>query len=189
VHRLEDPPAAGTGVAATAAPAAPEAPAGSTDHLLIFVDGKPFWLYLAASPAATLADLDDLLRRTWLECCGHLSQFIIRGRRFISYDDKDGFEPTESMDVRIADALPGEREFWHEYDFGSATRLRLTTIGPIAEPAIPTAADDAQPARSPRRGAAREGSAQLTLIADDQAQREPSPQPSLGISAEGEKTR
>jgi hypothetical protein len=35
----------------------------------------------------------------------------------------------------------------------------------------------------------REGSAQLTLIADDQAQREPSPQPSLGISAEGEKTR
>ena len=126
--------------------------ARDTDHLLIFVDGKPYWLYVAASPAATLGDLDDLLRRVWLECCGHLSQFIICDRRFVSYEDDDGddmWDRAKSMaDVRIADAVAGVGEFWHEYDFGSTTRLRLMTLGPIAA-AMP-AGDAQRPTRSRR---------------------------------------
>jgi hypothetical protein len=34
-----------------------------------------FWLHLAVSAKATLADLDHYLRTIWLECCGHLSHF------------------------------------------------------------------------------------------------------------------
>src|SRR5450759_5457518 len=38
--------------------------------------GEPmFWLDIAASPDAKLKALDGLLRRVWLECCGHLSEF------------------------------------------------------------------------------------------------------------------
>src|SRR5262249_16834882 len=36
-----------------------------------------YWLYLAVPFKATLENLDNFLRNIWLECCSHLSQFII----------------------------------------------------------------------------------------------------------------
>ena len=40
-----------------------------------------FWLDLVATREATLRDIDRLLRRIWLECCGHLSQFYVGAHR------------------------------------------------------------------------------------------------------------
>ena len=43
--------------------------------------GSPvFWLQVAAAMDARLGQIDDLLRRVWLECCGHMSEFY-RNRR------------------------------------------------------------------------------------------------------------
>jgi hypothetical protein len=36
-----------------------------------------YWLDVEAETAAALSKLDAFLRRTWLECCGHLSVFSV----------------------------------------------------------------------------------------------------------------
>jgi hypothetical protein len=81
--------------------------------------GAPmFWLDCAVAPEAKLKDLDQLLRGTWLECCGHLSGFYATGRRKVS------------MNMRVGDALgsAGNR-LGYEYDFGSTTELVITVSG------------------------------------------------------------
>jgi hypothetical protein len=54
-------------------------------HLVVSGRYAPMpWLQLEAPAQATLADLDDRLRRIWLECGGHLSAFRLGGRSFSS---------------------------------------------------------------------------------------------------------
>lgn len=58
--------------------------------LHVFVEGKyrpEYWMHLEVPGAATLADLDDFLRDTWLECCGHLSEFTIGEVSYTAYED------------------------------------------------------------------------------------------------------
>jgi hypothetical protein len=43
--------------------------------------GGPYWLDLEVQADARLEQLDRFLRRTWLECCGHLSDFYMPGSR------------------------------------------------------------------------------------------------------------
>ena len=52
-----------------------------------------WWLHLAVAPTATLRDIDDVLRTTWLECCGHLSTFTIVGVRYDVVPDSHGWGP------------------------------------------------------------------------------------------------
>src|SRR5947209_8483079 len=57
-------------------------------HLLVEGGYKnAYWLHLEVRAATTLYDLDAFLRRTWLECCGHLSAFDIDGRTYTSASD------------------------------------------------------------------------------------------------------
>jgi len=52
--------------------------------LLIEVVGRPkvYWLFLGVAHDAKLSDVDDRLRATWLECCDHLSEFVIGPTRY-----------------------------------------------------------------------------------------------------------
>ena len=79
-----------------------------------------FWLDIEAKPDAKLMALDDLLRRVWLECCGHLSEFHGGPR------DKVG------MSRRLDEVLgsPGDR-LGYVYDFGSSTELVVSHAGII----------------------------------------------------------
>ena len=45
----------------------------------------PFWLYLEVYSDITLEQLDGFLRDIWLECCNHLSKFIINKTDYLSY--------------------------------------------------------------------------------------------------------
>ncbi len=83
--------------------------------------GAPmFWLDCTVTPKAKLKDLDRLLRRTWLECCGHLSEFYGAGRRKVS------------MSMTIGQALGLARNSLnYEYDFGSTTALVITLSGAV----------------------------------------------------------
>ena len=47
-------------------------------------DDKAYWMHVAVPLTAPLSKLDDFLRHTWLECCGHLSAFEIGGKRYSS---------------------------------------------------------------------------------------------------------
>lgn len=65
-------------------------------------------------------DIDRLLRRTWLECCGHMSEFYGRDRRKVS------------MNATLLGAFGavGER-LGYVYDFGSSTELVVSLSGTI----------------------------------------------------------
>jgi hypothetical protein len=86
-----------------------------------------YWLELVATPSATLWDVDKLLRSTWLECCGHMSAFEVRGRRFEAYPNDEYGPPAESMRAARLEVVlsPGDRGTY-EYDFGSTTELTMS---------------------------------------------------------------
>lgn len=77
-----------------------------------------YWMYLLAPEHAVFKDLDRLLRRTWLECCGHMSQF------------RDG-RVSVSMSRKLADVLDRGLKLLYDYDFGDTTTLLLTVAGEI----------------------------------------------------------
>ena len=78
------------------------------------------WLDIAARPDAKLKELDGLLRRVWLECCGHLSEFYGSQRDNVS------------MNRRIDEVLgsTGSR-LGYAYDFGSSTELFVNHTGVV----------------------------------------------------------
>ena len=123
-------------------------------HLLVEDDYRPeYWMHLAVPARCTLEELDLYLRKTWLECCLHLSSFSI-GRDnyfcpeyFLSmYGEEDwgGKDPLAGLaqiigllreDVELEMNVPlgqvvhiGSR-FRHEYDFGTTTELTLRVLG------------------------------------------------------------
>jgi len=94
---------------------APKHDRGSRDErvvqLHIEAHGAPeYWLYVEGRETASLEQLDSLLRRVWLECCGHMSAFR-RGR-------------TEFSKRSSLASLQGKGlAFQYDYDFGSTTSL------------------------------------------------------------------
>ncbi len=90
-------------------------------------DAPAFWLHLDAPARATLADLDACLRRTWLECCGHMSAFEIRGVRYETEPWESNL-PVKGMESALGEVLAPGLAFTHEYDFGTPTVLRLRVV-------------------------------------------------------------
>jgi hypothetical protein len=77
--------------------------------------GKLFWLFIEINGSSTLEKLDFFLRKTWLECCGHMSEFNISGESYSS--DRE----LKKVIHRIFDVSD---EFDYDYDFGSTTKLK-----------------------------------------------------------------
>ncbi len=75
---------------------------------------------------STLKMLDDFLRETWLECCGHLSAFKINGNHYSikPMSDLEEF----NMDYLLNELLSSKTHFSYEYDFGSTTQLKLRVV-------------------------------------------------------------
>jgi hypothetical protein len=90
-----------------------------------------FWLDLEMEAGATLADLDVFLREIWLECCGHLSAFDIEGTTYlVPYAETPlmGDFADRTMNVRLEEALATGTRFYHTYDFGTSTELKLRVV-------------------------------------------------------------
>ncbi len=89
-----------------------------------------YWMHFEVPASARLADVDRFLRETWLECCGHLSAFTMRGKEYLSdlgdddYDDED----VEDMSAAFGAVLERGSRFHHLYDFGTATELSLKVV-------------------------------------------------------------
>ena len=64
---------------------------------LILAEGSflhEYWIYFEVPANAYLKRIDEFLRDTWVECCGHLSAFTINGEMYQSepnefFDDPD----------------------------------------------------------------------------------------------------
>jgi hypothetical protein len=82
-------------------------------------DGR-FWLDLEMRGRARLEELDDYLRRIWLECCGHLSTFMAG----------NGWRGSEiEIDEPAGRAiLPGVK-LTHIYDFGTSSYTLVKLVG------------------------------------------------------------
>lgn len=89
---------------------------GTTAYVIVRAEGGgiagEYWLFAAVPAICTLKDLDSFLRRTWLECCGHMSEF------------RSGRMPVPKS-VRVGEFDKGEK-LVHEYDFGDTTELVIT---------------------------------------------------------------
>jgi hypothetical protein len=116
-----------------------EAKAGSrqkaqpTRKLHLVVEGRDlpmYWMHLEVMARTTLTTLDQFLRNTWLECCGHLSAFEIAGVRYAvdagMYDDFGMGE--KSMRVGLDKVLSPGQTCSYEYDYGTTTELKLKVI-------------------------------------------------------------
>jgi hypothetical protein len=87
-----------------------------------------YWLDLEFKQKASLLELDRFLRDTWLECCGHLSMFIIQGQHYMIPSPMENDPGDKSMDVQASKVLSAGLTFNHEYDFGTSTYLTLQVI-------------------------------------------------------------
>jgi hypothetical protein len=119
--------------AMTEAKAGGKQKAQPTRKLHLVVEGRDlpmYWMHLEVTASTTLATLDQFLRNTWLECCGHLSAFEIEGVRYAidagMYDDWDMGE--KSMRVRLDKVLSPGQTYTYEYDYGTTTELKLRMI-------------------------------------------------------------
>ena len=104
---------------------------GKIFHLLVEGRYAPqYWMHLEVPASATLDDLDGFLRDIWLECCGHLSEFIIQGERYTSsspFADADEIDGL-SMGTELGEILQPKMKFSHDYDFGTTTHLTLKVV-------------------------------------------------------------
>jgi hypothetical protein len=89
-------------------------------------DLSKYWMHVEASSGLTLADLDSFLRKVWVECCGHLSAFQIRGEEYSTHPDEEFFE--KSANVKLGSVLSKGVKFSYEYDFGTTTELDLKVV-------------------------------------------------------------
>ena len=89
-----------------------------------------YWLHLAAPASAKLVDLDDCLRATWVDCCGHLSAFDIGGEEYHSYPQYGD----KGMSATLGRAVPPGTNFRYEYDFGTTTHLTLRSVDELTVP-------------------------------------------------------
>ena len=93
---------------------------GPEDVVLLRAEARGpsgFWLDMAMKPDGKLKDIDRLLRRTWLECCGHLSEFSTGAHREVS------------MNTNVNKALGSGERLGYVYDFGSSTELVVRVLG------------------------------------------------------------
>ena len=92
-------------------------------HLLVEgAYGPEYWLHLDVRADATLKKLDTFLRGVWLECCGHLSQFLDGKGLYGIGTSKIG------MSRKLGETLTPGMTFFHEYDFGDTTELKLRVL-------------------------------------------------------------
>jgi hypothetical protein len=86
-------------------------------HLLVMTRyPSDYWLHLQVDDRATFKTLDTFLRKLWLECCGHMSQFFV-GRQTIG------------MPGQLATSLRSGDEIDYDYDMGDTTQLRIKVLG------------------------------------------------------------
>lgn len=77
---------------------------------------KNYWLYVDIPVDKTLNALDKFLRKIWLECCGHMSEFQGVGKS-----------------TKVGNLREGG-QFLHLYDFGSTTETLITVMGTTWRP-------------------------------------------------------
>jgi hypothetical protein len=78
----------------------------------IIVEAGEMFLHILADGKSQMKVIDNFLRKIWLECCGHLSNFGHKNFKI-------------SMSNTVADVFVPKVKIYHDYDYGSTTRVEL----------------------------------------------------------------
>lgn len=92
---------------------------GGQECRLLKIEGaydKDYWLFIDLPVDSSLSDADKFLRKIWLECCGHLSEF-------------SGPEHRKIGKSRKLNTFSARDQLLHEYDFGTPTETLVTVVG------------------------------------------------------------
>ena len=91
------------------------------------VDAAEMFLDLLVDQAILFQELDEYLRAIWLECCGHMSSFQIKGKHYdIDWDSMES--PGEKMSDRVGKVFRKGMNIRYDYDFGSTTQLEVRVM-------------------------------------------------------------
>lgn len=78
----------------------------------IEVEAAEMFLHLLVKGNLTMKSIDLYLRKIWLECCGHMSGFVYKNNEV-------------GMDERVEDVFQSRIKLFHDYDYGTTTRVFL----------------------------------------------------------------
>ncbi|MGK0363956.1 MAG: hypothetical protein ACI85O_001010 [Saprospiraceae bacterium] len=84
-----------------------------------------YFLHILIHENSNLEDLDAYLRAIWLECCGHMSSFEIKGKRSGGGWFDDDMEFGIKKHVAVKKTFVKGLKLTYEYDFGSTTQLDI----------------------------------------------------------------
>lgn len=108
---------------------------GDSHYIISISDGSLFWMCIQVYGNSLLKSMDKFLRREWMECCGHLSVFVIDNTEYL-VSLQPGYK-SKSMNYKIRNILKEDMTFSYEYDFGTTTHLQMTVVSakimPIAK--------------------------------------------------------
>jgi hypothetical protein len=85
-------------------------------------------LHLEVRGGAEFHDLDEVLRRLWMECCGHLSLFEVGDTRIYRSEQSASQLGGRTMTTRFGKLVDDATELAYEYDFGSTTRVEADVV-------------------------------------------------------------
>lgn len=90
------------------------------------VTAAEMFLHLLVDARLSFGELDDFLRAIWLECCGHMSSFEVKGKK---YDyGWDVMEFGESKERAVGQVFRKKLTLNYKYDFGSTTQLAINVV-------------------------------------------------------------
>lgn len=108
---------------------------GNYKHYHIKIDGGIFFLHLLMEENSTLLELDDFLKLIWLECCGHMSEFMIPGASNDAMDmfgmDYEAMAKAEkdAKNKKLKTVFSKGFSCRYIYDWGSSTELEIKVMG------------------------------------------------------------
>lgn len=81
----------------------------------VLAESDKMFLHLLVKGSSGMKVIDTFLRKIWLECCGHMSAF--------GHKDFD-----ISMTHKVEDVFTPRIKIYHDYDFGTTTRVFLKAM-------------------------------------------------------------
>ncbi len=83
-----------------------------SNYVHIEVEANEMFLHLLVKGNSPMKTIDIFLRKIWLECCGHMSEFEHKNFKI-------------SMEHRVEEVFQPRVKIFHDYDFGTTTRVFL----------------------------------------------------------------
>jgi Plasmid pRiA4b ORF-3-like protein len=103
-------------------------PATKSKSFHLNISAAEMFLHILIDGSFQLIDLDDFLRAIWLECCGHMSSFEIKGKQYhVDWSDMNA-DMGEKKSKKVASVFQKDMILKYQYDFGSTTELTIKVM-------------------------------------------------------------